>query len=56
MPILEVEHAKRIIFVKRSLSTGYANIDNPLFYADNPLMLLGDAKEVTKQIVTILEE
>ena len=56
MPILEVELAKRIIFVKRSLATGYANIDNPLFYAGNTLMLLGDAKEVTKQIVTVLEE
>lgn len=56
MPILEVEQAKRILFVKRSLATGYSDIDNPLFYADNTLMLLGDAKDITKQIVSILEE
>lgn len=55
MPILEVEQAKRIIFVKRSLGYGYAGIDNPLFYNPKTIMLLGDAKDVTKQIVTKLE-
>jgi NAD(P) transhydrogenase subunit beta len=56
MPILEVEQAKRILFVKRSLGVGYSGLDNPLFYAENTFMLLGDAKEITKQIVTNLEE
>ncbi len=56
MPILEVEQAKKILFIKRSLSSGYSGIDNPLFYNDKTLMLLGDAKDVTKKIVTELEE
>lgn len=55
MPILEVEQARKILYVKRSLNPGYSQIDNPLFYNEKTIMLLGDAKEVTKQIITDLE-
>ena len=54
MPVIEVWNAKDVIVFKRSMATGYAGVQNPLFFKDNTQMLFGDAKDKVNEIVAAL--
>ena len=56
MPILDVDKSRTVVVVKRSLSPGFAGIPNPLFAADNTLMLFGDAKDMVMALVAAIKE
>jgi len=56
MPIIEVGQSNQVIVLKRSMNTGFAGIDNPLFYADNTSLLFGDAKESVGQVLKAVED
>jgi NAD(P) transhydrogenase subunit beta len=56
MPIINVDKAKTVIVMKRSMATGFAGIENPLFYEPNTKMLFGDAKHVMQELVAAFKK
>jgi NAD(P) transhydrogenase subunit beta len=56
MPILDVDKAAQVIVLKRSMNTGFAGIDNPLFYLDNTALLFGDAKQSVADVLAQVKE
>jgi NAD(P) transhydrogenase subunit beta len=52
MPIINVDHARSVFVLKRSMATGFAGIENPLFYKDNVRMIFGDAKATLTELVS----
>jgi len=56
MPIINVDKARVVVMVKRSLSVGYAGVDNDLFYEDNTMMLFGDGKKMMTELISSMKE
>jgi NAD(P) transhydrogenase subunit beta len=56
MPIIDVDKARTVVVIKRSLSPGFAGIPNPLFALDNTLMLFGDGKKEVLELISALKE
>jgi NAD(P) transhydrogenase subunit beta len=56
MPILDADKARQVLVVKRTMASGYAGVDNPLFYMDHNMMLLSDAKKMCEDIVKALDQ
>jgi NAD(P) transhydrogenase subunit beta len=56
MPILDVDKSENVVVLKRSMNTGFAGIDNPLFYNDNTELLFGDAKASVGEVLAAVKE